>query len=93
MTHYTTLVQRCRATNSLLADDLATEFERMERRPPALKGLREVLNDADDALDKDTCDQKRLTSTLPDDAEVVVTAGTLRKIGKLFSRLDTVLID
>lgn len=31
-THYTTLVQRCRATNSLLADELEAEFRRLERK-------------------------------------------------------------
>jgi len=31
MTHYTTLVQRCRSTNSLLADEINLEFQRLER--------------------------------------------------------------
>lgn len=31
MTHYSTLIQRCRATNSLLADELSDEFQRLER--------------------------------------------------------------
>lgn len=31
MTHYTTLVQRCRSTNSLLADEIDGEFRRLER--------------------------------------------------------------
>lgn len=30
MTHYTTLVQRCRSTNSLLADEIDAEFRRVE---------------------------------------------------------------
>lgn len=43
MTHYTTLVQRCRSTNSLLADDIATEFQRLDRENRA---LRSALSDA-----------------------------------------------
>lgn len=31
MTHHTTLVHRCRATNSLLADEIEQEFNRLER--------------------------------------------------------------
>lgn len=30
MAHYTTLVQRCRQTNSLLADEIDQEFRRLE---------------------------------------------------------------
>lgn len=39
-THYTTLVQRCRFTNSLLADEIASEFRRLENeRDDALRRL------------------------------------------------------
>lgn len=31
-THYSTLVQRCRSTNSLLADELNAEFRRLENK-------------------------------------------------------------
>lgn len=37
MTHYTTLVQRCRSTNSLLADDMEKAFRRLERERDAWK--------------------------------------------------------
>lgn len=38
MAHHTTLVQRCRRTNSLLADELSEEFSRLEREIESLKG-------------------------------------------------------
>lgn len=41
--HYTTFIQRCRGTNSLLADELDAEFRRLERalevRSKALKNI------------------------------------------------------
>lgn len=44
MTHHTTLVQRCRTTNSLLADDLAAEFRRLENeRDAARLSLQKML--------------------------------------------------
>lgn len=42
MTHHTTLVQRCRATNSLLADEIEAEFRRLEGRPAARSNFRDV---------------------------------------------------
>ena len=47
MTHHTTLVQRCRATNSLLADELAAEFRRLENERD---GEREARHKLDAAL-------------------------------------------
>lgn len=45
-THHTTLVQRVRATNSLLADDIADEFDRLERRRDSEREAREKLDAA-----------------------------------------------
>lgn len=43
MTHYTTLVQRCRATNSLLADEIDAEFRRVDQGPaPRWKPITEA---------------------------------------------------
>lgn len=51
MTHYTTLVQRCRQTNSLLADEIDAEFRRLER---VIEGEQEARFRAETALrDKD----------------------------------------
>jgi hypothetical protein len=47
MTHYTTLVLRCRATNSLLADELDAEFRRQERE---IENLRVGASDTLEAL-------------------------------------------
>lgn len=47
MTHHTTLVQRCRITNSLLADEMEKEFKRLERERD---GEREAREKADHAL-------------------------------------------
>lgn len=43
-THHTTLVQRCRTTNSLLADDIEREFRRLENeRDDARFSLQKML--------------------------------------------------
>lgn len=47
MTHHTTLVQRCRITNSLLADEMEKEFKRLERERD---GEREAREKSDHAL-------------------------------------------
>ena len=47
MAHYTTLVQRCRSTNSLLADEIDAECRRLERERD---GEREARHKADAAL-------------------------------------------
>lgn len=41
MTHWTTLVQRCRSTNSLLADDMDRAFRQLENERD---GEREAKN-------------------------------------------------
>lgn len=46
MTHHTTLVQRCRATNSLLADDLEKEFRRLENERDGEREARHKLEAA-----------------------------------------------
>lgn len=43
MTHYTTLIQRCRGTNSLLADELEKEFRRLENRVQDVETDNEVM--------------------------------------------------
>jgi hypothetical protein len=54
MTHHTTLVQRCRTTNSLLADELAAEFRRLENERDGEREARErsdaALRMKDDAM-------------------------------------------
>jgi hypothetical protein len=52
MTHYTTLVQRCRATNTLLADEFATECERLERVALSEREAREKAEKALAAKDR-----------------------------------------
>lgn len=48
MTHYSTLIQRCRAINSLLADELSDEFDRIERvRLDARIALKNLADAAD----------------------------------------------
>lgn len=47
MTHYSTLVQSCRSTNSLLADEIDAEFRRLERERD---GEREAREKSDAAL-------------------------------------------
>lgn len=47
MTHYSTLVQRCRSTNSLLADEIDAEYLRLERERD---GEKEARHKADAAL-------------------------------------------
>lgn len=46
MTHHTTLVQRCRATNSMLADELAAEFRRLENERDSEREARHKLEAA-----------------------------------------------
>ena len=46
MTHYTTLVQRCRQTNSLLADEIDAEFRRLERERDSERDAREKCDAA-----------------------------------------------
>jgi len=43
--HWTTLVQRCRSTNSLLADEIAAEFQRLERELEMTRGLLKKATD------------------------------------------------
>lgn len=50
MTHYSTLIQRCRATNSLLADELSDEFDRIERARLDARIALKNLADAADAV-------------------------------------------
>lgn len=55
MAHYTTLVQRCRATNSLLADEIEREFHRIERaHDEQMERLKacEHIADGDDGWEK-----------------------------------------
>lgn len=53
--HYTTLVQRCRATNSLLADEIEAEFRRLENLATSEREAREkadaALRSKDRAMD------------------------------------------
>ena len=59
------------------------------KRDAALKSLFALMDDADDALDKDTYDQKRRDDfDTPDDAEWWIRAGTARKCGKVFLEID-----
>ncbi len=54
--------------------------------------LRKLLDAADDALDKETYDQKRKDNfDAPDDAEYYVSVGTIRKINDVFQALDAAL--
>ena|SRR5882724_9543284 len=47
MPHHTTLVQRCRATNSLLANELEMEFSRLENdRSAAADEIEQLKADA-----------------------------------------------
>lgn len=46
MTHYTTLVQRCRATNALLADEIDAEFRRMEGERDSEREARHKMDGA-----------------------------------------------
>jgi hypothetical protein len=46
MAHYTTLIQRCRQTNSLLADELDREFLRMENNLGSERDARHRIEDA-----------------------------------------------
>jgi hypothetical protein len=46
MTHFTTLVQRCRATNSLLADEIAAEFRRLEGERDSEREARHKMDAA-----------------------------------------------
>lgn len=51
--------------------------------------MRQLLDAADEALDRDTHDQiQREELDLPDDAEVWITAGTRRKLNALIQALD-----
>lgn len=43
MTHHTTLVQRCRKTNSLLADEFAAAFRQLENERDGERECREKL--------------------------------------------------
>lgn len=46
MIHYTALVQRCRQTNSPLADEIGDEFRRLERERDSERDAREKMDDA-----------------------------------------------
>jgi hypothetical protein len=45
MTHHSTLVQRCRSTNSLLADELEREFSRLENDRTDAAGKIQALGE------------------------------------------------
>lgn len=56
---------------------------------PGAAEFRVLLDDADEALDKDTFEQiKAHDYDAPDDAEYTISAGTHRKINRLFAALD-----
>lgn len=57
--------------------------------PAALSAIFALMDEADSALDKETYDQHlRGEFDLPDDCEMWITAGTDRKITKVFGALD-----
>ena len=61
-----------------------------ERLMPIIGALFSAVDAADDALDKETFEQmwRRDRLDLPDDAEVVITAGTQRKINRVFREIE-----
>ena len=65
---------------------LANEALELEAK---LKALFALMDEADDALDKDTYEQKRKDEfDTPDDAEWWIRAGTERKCAKVFAEID-----
>jgi uncharacterized protein YPO0396 len=53
VTHYTTLVQRCRRTNSLLADEIDAEFRKLEQANDELvRGMTEMAERYTAAMDR-----------------------------------------
>lgn len=59
MTHYSTLIQRCRSTNSLLADELSDEFHRLETDRLALRLAVEGLLDTGENFSPQAEDRAR----------------------------------
>jgi hypothetical protein len=61
------------------------------RRDAEFRALATLMDEADDALDKDTYDQKRRDEfDTPDDAEWWISAGTERKCVKVFTEIDRI---
>lgn len=50
--------------------------------------LDTLADDADGDLDKDTYEQFQQNEDMPDDAEIVIRVGTVRKINKVFQHID-----
>jgi hypothetical protein len=64
---------------------------RQKRGEPDLNKLFTLMDSADEALDKETYDEKKRDDfDTPDDAEWVVTAGTCRKAEKVFAEVDRI---
>ena len=79
------------AEYKLARERLLALVDEVLQREAQFKALAELMDEADDALDKDTYEQKRKDDfDIPDDAEWWIRAGTERKCAKVFLEIDRI---